>query len=195
MRTGQVARVMGVVVDAQFAVGDLPSISSALLIKRPGLKKTSFIEVQEHVDPQHGAVRGDEHQPSGFEPRHDRSTDTGEPIHGAQWAMPRSGRVFNVLGTRPSTMASRSHRRRSSSPDPHGRHLRYKTQKSVRPRSLVTGLKVIDLLTPYGKGAKIGLFGGAGVGKTMLVIELIRQSTNDLRTRPGRVRWCGRTHP
>ncbi|MBC7237779.1 MAG: F0F1 ATP synthase subunit beta [Chloroflexi bacterium] len=170
MRIGRVARVMGVVIDAQFAVGDLPSINSALLVKRPGASDL-LVEVQEHVDPQTARCVAMA-STSGLR-RGMRVIDTGQPIL-VPVGRPTLGRMFNVLGEpidrgEPLPEGIERHPIHLSSPP-----LR---EHKLSQEILVTGLKVIDLLTPYGEGTKIGLFGGAGVGKTMLVIELIRHST------------------
>jgi F-type H+-transporting ATPase subunit beta len=161
---------MGVVIDAQFAVGDLPSISSALLVKRPG-EPDLVIEVQEHIDPR--TVRCVAMSSTSGLSRGIRVVDTGEPIQ-VPVGRKTLGRMFNVLGQpidggpdipdaprRPIHLAAPPLR-----------------EQKLSIQALETGLKVIDLLTPYGQGSKIGLFGGAGVGKTMLVIELIRHSTS-----------------
>ena len=170
VRTGRIARVMGVVVDAQFAVGDLPSISSALVVHRAE-HRDLVLEVQEHTDPR--TVRCVAMSSTSGLGRGMRVNDTGGPI---QVPVGRStlGRMFNVLGDPidggPILEGAPRMSIHLSSPP-------LKDQKlSTQP--LVTGLKVIDLLTPYGEGSKIGLFGGAGVGKTMLVIEMIRHSTS-----------------
>jgi F-type H+-transporting ATPase subunit beta len=170
VRTGRVVRVTGVVVDAEFSVGDLPSISSALLVKRPR-SDDLVLEVGEHIDPR--TVRCIAMASTSGLSRGLRVVDTGEPI---QVPVGESilGRMFNVLGKpidggqalddaerRPIHMAAPSF-----------------GEQRLSTNILPTGLKVIDLLTPYGEGSKIGLFGGAGVGKTILVIELIRHTTS-----------------
>jgi F-type H+-transporting ATPase subunit beta len=160
---------MGVVVDAQFAVGDLPSISSALLIKRPG-EPDLVIEVQEHVDPR--TVRCVAMSSTSGLGRGMRVVDTGEPIR-VPVGRRTLGRVFDVLGQPIDGGAAITDAARQPI------HLQAPplSEQRLSTQALETGLKVIDLLTPYGQGSKIGLFGGAGVGKTMLVIELIRHST------------------
>ncbi|MGI6375473.1 MAG: F0F1 ATP synthase subunit beta [Anaerolineae bacterium] len=171
MREGQVARVMGVVVDARFRVGDLPTIASALLVKRDD-GSDLVIEVQEHVDP--ATVRCIAMASTSGLGRGMRVVDTGQPIH-VPVGEATLGRMFNVLGQPiddgpplpPDAATSPIHLDAPKLP-----------QQRLSTEILETGLKVVDLLTPYGQGAKIGLFGGAGVGKTMLVIELIRHSIN-----------------
>lgn len=169
MRTGRIARVMGVVVDAQSSVGDLPGISSALLVKRSG-QDDLILEVQEHVDPR--TVRCIAMSSTSALSRGIKVLDTGAPIQ-VPVGRETLGRVFNVLGQPiddgPDLNESPRRPIHVASPP--------LTQQRLSTDMLQTGLKVIDLLTPYGHGSKIGLFGGAGVGKTMLVIELIRHST------------------
>jgi F-type H+-transporting ATPase subunit beta len=192
VRTGRVARVMGVVVDAQFAVGDLPSISSALLLRRPG-REDLVLEVQEHVDPQ--TVRCIAMSSTSGLSRGMKVLDTGQPIQ-VPVGEATLGRLFNVLGQPIDGGPPVDHAER--------RPIHLSSPPLMRQRLpgeiLETGLKVIDLLTPYGLGSKIGLFGGAGVGKTMLVVELIRHSTRERgalaifagvgeRTREGNELW------
>ena len=171
MRTGRVARIMGVVVDAVFAVGDLPSISSALLVRRPD-DSHLVVEVQEHVDPR--TVRCVAMSSTTGLRRGMEVIDTGSPIQ-VPVGDATLGRMFNVLGEPIDGGEPIADELR------HPIHLASPTfeQQRLTTEMLPTGLKVIDLLTPYGKGSKIGLFGGAGVGKTMLVIELIRNSTHE----------------
>ncbi|MFH1086646.1 MAG: F0F1 ATP synthase subunit beta [Chloroflexota bacterium] len=170
-RTGRVARVMGVVVDAEFAVGDLPSISSALVIRRPD-EDDLVIEVQEHIDPR--TVRCVAMASTSALSRGMTVLDTGAPIR-VPVGDATLGRLFNVLG-QPIDGGPELGDDVPRMPIHRGAPTLSEQKLSTAP--LVTGLKVIDLLTPSGQGSKIGLFGGAGVGKTMLVIELIRHSTS-----------------
>jgi len=169
VRVGRVVRVMGVVVDARFAPGDLPAINSALVIEGPQ-RQSLVLEVQEHIDPQ--TVRCIAMSTTSGLRRNMTVTDTGQPIQ-----VPVGdgvlGRMFNVLGDPIDRLGEVTHTEKRPI------HLVAPALKEQQLTSeiLETGLKVIDLLTPYGLGTKIGLFGGAGVGKTMLVIELIRHST------------------
>ena len=192
MRVGRVARVMGVVVDAKFAAGDLPSISSALLVKRPGMSEL-VIEVQEHIDPETARCIAMS-STSGLH-RGIRVIDSNEPIQ-VPVGDKTLGRIFNVLGQpidggEPIDGARRRSIHLSSPP---------MSDQKLPTEILGTGLKVIDLLTPYGRGSKIGLFGGAGVGKTVLVVEMMRHATRQLdavavfagvgeRTREGNELW------
>ncbi len=172
MRIGRVARVMGVVVDVQFSIGDLPSINSALVVERPGLKDL-VLEVQEHIDPE--TVRCVAMASTSGLYRGMRALDTGQPIR-VPVGEATLGRLFNVLGE-PIDGGPPLPEGVPTSPI-HLESPRLSEQK-LSQDIMVTGLKVIDLLTPYGYGAKIGLFGGAGVGKTVLVVELIRHSTRE----------------
>mgnify|MGYP000904252748 CR=1 FL=1 len=171
-RTGRVSRIMGAVVDVRFDVGDLPGINHALYIERPG-EVDLVVEVQEHVDSR--TARCIAMSSTSGLARGLRVRDTGKPIQ-VPIGPATLGRIFNVLGETidgGSPLSEQVPRRPLHLSAP-----ALSTQK-LSSEVLETGLKVIDLLTPYGKGAKIGLFGGAGVGKTTLVIELIRHSTED----------------
>ncbi|MEJ5309759.1 MAG: F0F1 ATP synthase subunit beta [Anaerolineae bacterium] len=178
---GTVVRVVGVVVDAMFPSGDLPGIHNALLIRRDGDEPDLVIEVQEHIDPY--TVRGVAMGATTGLRRGLTVIDTGSPIKvpvGPQTL----GRLFNVLGEPidgkpPITDAERRSIHVSSPP------LR---EQRVVVEPFITGIKAIDLLTPYPRGGKIGLFGGAGVGKTVLMIELMG---NTIREHSGIVLFAG----
>jgi len=173
VRVGRVARVMGVVVDAKFAAGDLPSIGSALFVRRPRVGDL-VIEVQEHIDPETARCVAMS-STSGLH-RGMAVIDSNEPIQ-VPVGDKVLGRLFNVLGQpiddgEPVDDAPRRSIHLSSPP---------LLDQKLPTEVLATGLKVIDLLTPYGQGSKIGLFGGAGVGKTVLVVEMMRHSTRQLK--------------
>ena len=160
---GKITQVIGAVVDVQFE-GDLPAILNALETKNGDNRLV--LEVAQHLgestvrtismDITEGLVRGQ------------AVTDTGIPI-----AVPVGpgllGRIINVIGE-PIDEAGpvKSDERRPI----HAEAPAY-TEQSTEAQILVTGIKVVDLLAPYAKGGKIGLFGGAGVGKTVLIQELI----------------------
>ncbi len=163
--------MVGVVVDAEFASGDLPGIHDALLVQRdegPPL----VLEVQEHIDPR--TVRAIAMDTTAGLRRGLTVMDTGHPIR-VPVGPATLGRVFNVLGVPIDGL-----------PDPevldrapiHTDSPPLREQR-VAATPFVTGLKAIDLLTPYPRGGKIGLFGGAGVGKTMLMIELMRHTISE----------------
>jgi len=161
---GIVARVVGVVVDATFPTGDLPSIHNALLVQRDDGGEL-VVEVQEHIDPH--TVRAIAMGNTAGLRRGLPVTDTGAPISVPVGPL-TLGRMFNVLGEPidggPPVQTARHPIHVNSPP---------LSEQSVADEVFVTGIKAIDLLTPYPRGGKIGLFGGAGVGKTLLMIELM----------------------
>jgi F-type H+-transporting ATPase subunit beta len=160
---GKITQVLGAVVDVQFE-DSLPAILNALHTELEG--KTLVLEVAQHLgestvrtiamDSTDGMVRGAE------------VTDTGAPI--AVPVGPETlGRIINVIGEPidergpvPTDKRAPIHAEAPSFAD-----------QSTEAEVLVTGIKVVDLMAPYAKGGKIGLFGGAGVGKTVLIMELI----------------------
>ena len=172
MSTGKVIQVIGPVVDAEFANGDLPKIYNAVRVDAPEDKKTGrpeihlTLEVAQHLGENRVravAMSGTEGLVRGMDVQ-----DTGGPI-----SMPVGpetlGRLINVLGepvdgkgpvnaktTRPIHRAAPS-----------------LSEQETKTEVLETGIKVVDLLEPYSKGGKVGLFGGAGVGKTVIIQELI----------------------
>src|SRR5438105_14481493 len=161
--TGHVSQVMGAVVDVQFE-GDLPPILNALETENQG--KRLVLEVAQHLgessvrtvamDATEGLVRGQE------------VSDTGRPI-----AVPVGdgtlGRIINVIGEPVDEAGPVAHKERRAIHQPTPSY----TDQSTESQILVTGIKVVDLLAPYAKGGKVGLFGGAGVGKTVMIMELI----------------------
>ena len=161
---GKVSQVIGAVVDVQFSEGQLPAILNALETDNGGNRLV--LEVSQHLgestvrtiamDATEGLVRGQE------------VTDTGSAIE-----MPVGpgvlGRIMNVIGEpideRGPLETSKTLPIHRSAPD--------FVDQSTESEILTTGIKVVDLLAPYAKGGKVGLFGGAGVGKTVLIQELI----------------------
>ena len=170
MSIGSVARVAGVVVDADFASGDLPSIHNALHIRtEDGIL---VVEVQEHVTPH--TVRGIAMGSTAGLQRGLPVVDTGEPIR-VPVGRQTLGRMFNVLGeTIDDGPALTEVARRPIHVDSPPL-----LEQRVISAPFITGIKAIDLMTPYPQGGKIGLFGGAGVGKTTLIIELIRHTIQE----------------
>jgi F-type H+-transporting ATPase subunit beta len=166
---GKVTQVIGPVVDVEFPPGALPEIFTALLLSNPSINDTAdnlTVEVAQHLgentarciamDSTDGLVRG---QPV---------KNTGGPI-----TMPVGkevlGRILNVIGEPVDERGPvKATRRLPIHRDPPAF-----TEQDVRMLPFETGIKVIDLLAPYLRGGKIGLFGGAGVGKTVLLMELI----------------------
>ncbi|KAI9232734.1 ATP synthase subunit beta, mitochondrial [Podila verticillata NRRL 6337] len=161
---GQIRSVIGAVVDVQFDQGKLPSILNALEVK--GLDRRLVLEVSQHLgentvrtiamDGTEGLVRGQAVE------------DTGAPI-----TIPVGpeclGRIINVIG---EPIDERGPINTKQTAPIHCEAPEFVDQ-SVVPEVLVTGIKVVDLLAPYARGGKIGLFGGAGVGKTVFIQELI----------------------
>jgi F-type H+/Na+-transporting ATPase subunit beta len=167
--TGRVARVVGPVVDVEFAVGDMPKIYHALHtdVTMGGDARTLTLEVAQHIGD--NLVRAISMQPTDGLVRGASVTDTGSPITVPVGDVTK-GHVFNTLGipldVDPASVTVEErwpiHR-----PAPAFDQLESKTEM------FETGIKVLDLLTPYVRGGKIGLFGGAGVGKTVLIQEMI----------------------
>ena len=176
---GIVTRVVGVVIDATFPTGDLPSINHALLVHRDDGAEL-VVEVQEHVDPH--TIRAIAMGNTAGLRRGLEVTDTRAPISVPVGPL-TLGRMFNVLGDPidggPTVTGARKpiHVKSPLIAD-----------QVVADEVFVTGIKAIDLLTPYPRGGKIGLFGGAGVGKTLLMIELM---ANTIREHSGIALFAG----
>ena len=161
---GTVSQVMGPVVDVRFEEGFLPSINNALTMKNG--EKTLTVEVSQHVGD--NIVRCIAMSSTDGLKRGTPVVDTGKAIS-VPVGRETLGRIFNVLGDAVD-----------NKPNPEGverwnihRPAPEYSELSTSTEILETGIKVIDLICPYSKGGKIGLFGGAGVGKTVLIMELI----------------------
>ena len=169
---GKVTQIIGAVLDVKFKVGELPEINEAIKIKRQdGSERT--VEVAQHLGddtvrciamgPTDGLVRGMDAQATGAP----ISVPVGENT---------LGRMFNVLGdpidNKPVPDAV--------SYEPIHRPAPEFKEQATETELLETGIKVVDLLCPYQKGGKIGLFGGAGVGKTVLIQEQVYESVRSL---------------
>ncbi len=162
-KVGKISQVMGAVVDVKFD-GHLPEILNALTTKNQG--NTLVLEVAQHLgentvrtiamDSSEGLVRGQE------------VTDMGAPIS-VPVGEETLGRIMNVIGDPIDEAGPVKTMGRRAIHQPAPTFAEQATEAEV----LVTGIKVVDLLAPYAKGGKIGLFGGAGVGKTVLIMELI----------------------
>ncbi len=165
MNQGTVSQIIGPVVDVQFAEDKIPAIYSALEIEHN--KKTLVLEVQQHLGD--GVVRGVAMDTTDGLKRGTKVIDTGAPI-----SVPVGdevlGRLFNVLGQTVDLKGEVKTKKRL----PIHRAAPLFEEQSVSAEVFETGIKVIDLLAPFVKGGKVGLFGGAGVGKTVLIQELIR---------------------
>jgi len=166
---GQVARVTGPVVDVEFGTDQMPDIYNALHVDvtLEGETKTLTLEVAQHIGD--NMARAISMQPTDGLVRGATVTDTGGPITVPVGDVTK-GHVFNVLGeTLDVPTESLKITERWSI------HRDAPAFDQLEPRTdiLETGIKVLDLLTPYVRGGKIGLFGGAGVGKTVLIQEMI----------------------
>jgi F-type H+-transporting ATPase subunit beta len=160
---GSITQVIGAVVDVHFE-GELPAILSALHVENAG--RTLTLEVAQHLgentvrtiamDTTDGLVRGSQ------------VVDTGGPI-----MMPVGpetlGRILNVIGEPVDERGPITTKMRMPIHRPAPEFVEQSTDAEI----LITGIKVVDLLAPYAKGGKVGLFGGAGVGKTVIIMELI----------------------
>ena len=170
--TGTVVQVTGPVLDIKFESGQLPALLNAVTIEHGGRKLTA--EVAQHIgdnivrcvamNSTDGMVRGVE------------AVDTGGPIS-VPVGSGTLGRIFNLLGDPVDNMPAPDTEERWPI---HRQPPSYEEQESTT-EMLETGIKVVDLICPYAKGGKIGLFGGAGVGKTVLIMELI----NNIATQHG----------
>ncbi|MGA9281015.1 MAG: F0F1 ATP synthase subunit beta [Pseudolabrys sp.] len=160
---GKITQVIGAVVDVQFE-DHLPAILNALETTNGG--KRLVLEVAQHLgestvrtvamDSSEGLVRGQD------------VSDTGEPIE-VPVGDETLGRIINVIGEPVDEAGPVKTKEKRAIHQPAPSYVDQSTEAQV----LVTGIKVVDLLAPYAKGGKIGLFGGAGVGKTVLIMELI----------------------
>jgi len=160
---GKITQIIGAVVDVEFD-GDLPPILNAIEVDNNGQRLV--LEVAQHLgeqgvrciamDSTEGLVRGQD------------AVDTGAPIT-VPVGPETLGRILNVVGEpvdeREPVKSKKTYAIHRPAPD--------YVDQSTEAEILVTGIKVVDLLAPYAKGGKIGLFGGAGVGKTVLIMELI----------------------
>jgi len=169
MNVGKISQVIGAVVDVRFDSGDLPAIYNALFVSSPTISDQPdnlVLEVAQHLgdrtvrtismDTTDGLVRGMQAKDSGKP----ISVPVGEKV---------LGRILNVIGEPVDEMGPIEAEKRY----PIHREPPKFTDQSTSIESFETGIKVIDLLTPYMAGGKIGLFGGAGVGKTVFIMELI----------------------
>jgi F-type H+/Na+-transporting ATPase subunit beta len=168
-RIGKVLQVIGPVVDVEFEAGNLPNIMSALMVSNPAISDEPdnlVIEVALHLgdnvcrciamDQTDGLVRGME------------ARDTGSPIT-IPVGEASLGRIMNVVGRPVDGLGPIT----SDKTMPIHRPAPTFTEQDTEVRVLVTGIKVIDLLVPFPLGGKMGLFGGAGCGKTVIMMEMV----------------------
>ncbi|MFH2122976.1 MAG: F0F1 ATP synthase subunit beta [Pseudomonadota bacterium] len=166
---GKIIKVIGPVVDVEFQPGKLPSIMNALFVSNPGISNEAdnlVIEVAQHLgdnacrciamDATDGLVRGME------------ARDSGLPIT-IPVGTPALGRIMNVVGRPVDGLGPISAEKTSSI----HREAPLFTEQDTEVRVLETGIKVIDLLVPFPLGGKMGLFGGAGCGKTVIMMEMV----------------------
>lgn len=161
---GKVVQVIGPVIDIKFNSECLPNIYNAIEIDMGS--KTLVTEVEQHIGDD--IVRTIAMEATEGVKRGTKAVDTGKPIT-VPVGNETLGRLFNVLG---KTIDNRSNFEAKTLYPIHRSAPSFEDQ-SVEPEMFETGIKVIDLIAPYQKGGKIGLFGGAGVGKTVLIQELI----------------------
>ena len=161
---GMVAQVMGPVVDVRFAEGHLPPINNALEIMIG--ERRLVVEVAQHIGD--STARCIAMSSTDGLKRDSEAVDTGKPIS-VPVGRETLGRIFNVLGEPMDLKPAPANAPRWDIHRPAPEYADLSSNKEI----LETGIKVIDLLCPYSKGGKIGLFGGAGVGKTVLIMELI----------------------
>ncbi len=160
---GVVKQVIGVVIDVEFS-GDLPQLNSALTVQNG--KELLTLEVAQHIGS--NTVRSVAMGTTDGIKRGDIVTDTGAPIS-APVGPETLGRIFNVLGETIDGGETVVTKKKY----PIHRPAPLFTEQSTKAEILETGIKVIDLICPILKGGKVGLFGGAGVGKTVVIQELI----------------------
>lgn len=165
MAEGKIIQVIGPVVDVQFPVGQLPAIYNAVIAKREDIKIT--METMQHLG--NDTVRCVALSSTDGLYRGMTVEDTGDSIK-IPVGKETLGRMFNVIGEpidgKGAVKTEEKYPIHRNAPD--------FENLSPSQEVLETGIKVVDLLAPYSKGGKVGLFGGAGVGKTVLIMELIR---------------------
>jgi len=163
-KTGYISQIIGPVVDIEFPSGDLPKVYNAVVIGEGDSAITC--EVQQLLG--NNKVRGVSMTTTDGLKRGASVIDTGAPIS-VPTGTATLGRIFNVLGVPVDEMGPCD----ATSSLPIHRPSPAFTDLETKPSIFETGIKVVDLLAPYRRGGKIGLFGGAGVGKTVLIMELI----------------------
>ncbi len=161
--TGKIIQVVGVVVDVEFESGAIPAIYDALHVKRD--KTTLTLEVAQHLDER--TVRAIALATTDGLRRGEEVINTGAPISVPVGVEPQ-GRMFNVVGDAIDGKPTPTGQRASIHREPPTLE-----EQSNKTEILETGIKVVDLIAPITKGGKAGLFAGAGVGKTVLITELI----------------------
>lgn len=164
--TGRIVQVTGPVVDIEFPAERLPDIYNAIEITLEGQEETLVAEVQQHLG--NDWVRAVAMSSTDGLQRGAKAVDTGAPIT-VPVGEGTLGRIFNVLG-RPVDLKGPS---LTTETYPIHRPAPSFADQSTTAEMFETGMKVIDLIAPFSKGGKVGVFGGAGVGKTVVILELI----------------------
>jgi F-type H+-transporting ATPase subunit beta len=187
-KTGSVVQVIGPVLDVEFAAEDLPEIYNALKLEttnEAGQVISVVAEVQQHIG--RGQVRAVSMSSTDGVTRGMKVVDTGSAIS-VPVGEPALGRILNVLGEPVDEMGPVGGEGAKLERWPIHRQAPRFDQLAPKTEIFETGIKVVDLLAPYVKGGKTGLFGGAGVGKTVIIMELI----NNIATEHGgRSVFCG----
>lgn len=171
MRTGKIIQVIGPVIDVEFETGNLPELNNAVLVRTEDQEDQSrefnlTFEVAQHLG--NNAVRCVSMQSTDGLVRGMKVADTGSPIT-VPVGDKTLGRIFNVVGEAIDEGGPVD----AKEYWPIHREAPSFIEQGKTTEMLETGIKVVDLLAPYSKGGKIGLFGGAGVGKTVIIMELI----------------------
>ncbi len=163
---GKIVQIIGPTIDAEFPPEHLPEILTALKVENKSTKATITVEVAQHLG--NNIVRAISMQSTDGLKRGDKVVNTGKPIM-LPVGRETLGRLFNLLG---ETIDEQGELKTSMEYPIHREAPSFEDQTAVS-EVFETGIKVIDLLEPYAKGGKVGLFGGAGVGKTVVIMELI----------------------
>jgi F-type H+/Na+-transporting ATPase subunit beta len=167
--TGKITQVIGAVVDVEFEPGKLPEIYHALRVTNPAINDSEnnlVLEVAQHLG--ENSVRTIAMDSTDGLKRGQAVLDTGKQIC-APVGRKTLGRIINVIGEPVDEMGPIG----NDKENPIHREAPPFEDQSTKVEAFTTGIKVVDLLAPYARGGKIGLFGGAGVGKTVLIMELI----------------------
>lgn len=166
---GKISQVIGAVIDVEFEPGKLPEIYHALRVTNPAIddrENNLVLEVAQHLG--ENSVRTIAMDSTDGLKRGQVVIDTGKQIC-APVGSKTLGRIMNVIGEPVDEMGPIGNEKES----PIHREAPSFENQSTKVEAFTTGIKVVDLLAPYARGGKIGLFGGAGVGKTVLIMELI----------------------
>ncbi len=162
--TGIITQIISAVIDVKFPDGNLPAILNALELDNNG--KKLILEVAQHLG--ENTVRTIAMDSTDGLMRGQKVTDTGAPIS-TPVGVETLGRILDVVGNPIDEKGPVNAKKTRAIHQPAPEFIDQSTEDQI----LVTGIKVVDLLAPYAKGGKVGLFGGAGVGKTVLIMELI----------------------